>query len=139
MTASPSRPAPPPQQPRPPNPVLTTLKATFAVFRDAQPLAIGIHKAIKARLPDIGEGALRVALKSHTASTKYLKAVANGRQRFDLDGQQAGEITDEQREQALTTLKERFRKAAEQKREAQAAREHQEKLQKLAEKFNHRS
>jgi len=119
-----------------PNPVLETLLATFPVFRDGQPLAIGIHKAIRQRLPEIGEGALRVALKGYTASTKYLKAIANGNQRFDLDGTLAGEITAEQRQQALETLKDRFRKAAERKKGEQEARERQEKLQKLAEKFS---
>ena len=112
--------------------------SSFAVFRDGQPLAIGIHKAIKERLPDIGEGALRMTLKAYTASTKYLKAVANGQQRFDLDGNPSGEITAEQREQALVMLKERFRKAAERKQAEREAKERQEKLQKLAEKFNSR-
>jgi ProP effector len=101
-------------------------------------MAIGIHKAIKLRLPDIGEGSLRMALKGYTASTKYLKAIANGKQRFDLDGNPAGEVTTEQRQQALETIKDRFRKAAERKKAEQEDKERQEKLQKLAEKFNQR-
>ena len=120
------------------SPLLETLMATFTVFRDFQPLAIGIHKAIKARLPDTGEGALRLALKRHTGSTKYLKSLANGNQRFDLDGSPAGEITDTQRQQALQTLKERFRKLAELKKQQQAEKEHREKLELLAEKFKRR-
>lgn len=125
--------------PRTPHPVLATLMSSFAVFRDGQPLAIGIHKAIKERLPDIGENSLRMTLKVYTASTKYLKAVANGQQRFDLDGNPAGEVTAEQRQLALETIKERFRKAAERKKAEQEAGERQEKLQKLANKFNSRS
>ncbi|MDX9994452.1 MAG: ProQ/FinO family protein [Rhodocyclaceae bacterium] len=125
----------PPRPPRQPDPVLATLASSFAVFRAGQPLAIGIHKAIRERLPDIGEAALRASLKAYTASTKYLKAIANSQQRFDLDGQPAGEVTAEQRQQAQDTLKERFRKAAERKQAEQAAKERQEKLQKLAEKF----
>jgi ProP effector len=127
-----------PKARRPPNPVLETLIASFPVFRDGQPLAIGIHKAIKARLPDIGEGSLRMALKGYTASTKYLKAIANGKQRFDLDGNTDGDVTAEQRQQALETIKERFRKAAERKKVEQEDKERQEKLLKLAEKFNQR-
>ena len=127
-----------PKASRPSNPVLETLITTFPVFRNGQPLAIGIHKAIKARLPNIGEGSLRMALKGYTASTKYLKVIANGKQRFDLDGNPAGEVTPEQRQQALETIKERFRKAAERKKDEQEAKERQEKLQKLAEKFNQR-
>jgi ProP effector len=129
---------PHPKVRRAPNPVLETLISTFPVFRDGQPLAIGIHKAIKLRLPDIGEGKLRMALKGYTASTKYLKAIANGKQRFDLDGNPAGDVTAEQRQQALETIKERFRKAAERKKAEQEDKERQEKLQKLAEKFNQR-
>jgi ProP effector len=129
---------PHPKARRAPNPVLETLSATFPVFRDGQPLAIGIHKAIKARLPDLGEGKLRMALKGYTASTKYLKAIANGKQRFDLDGNPVGDVTAEQRQQALETIKERFRKAAERKKAEQEDKERQEKLQKLAEKFNQR-
>jgi ProP effector len=123
---------------RPPNPVLATLVASFSVFRDVQPLAIGIHKSIKARLPDISDAPLRLALKAHTASTKYLKALASGEKRFDLDGNPAGEVTPEQRQQALDTIKDRFRKAAERKKAEQQEKERQEKLQKLAEKFNQR-
>ena len=123
---------------RPRNATLTKLAETYPVIRDARPLAIGIHKVIKARLPDLGDGALRLALRQHTASTRYLKAVSSGGQRFDLDGQEAGEITAEQRQQALDTLKERFRKGAERKRQEQQDKEHQEKLLKLAEKFNKR-
>jgi len=69
------------RSPHRPDPLLATLTASFAVFRDVLPLAIGIHKAIK----------------------------------------------------------ERFRKAAEQKKAEQAAKERQGKLQQLADKFNSRS
>ncbi len=123
---------------RPQNPVLETLFSQFAVFRDAHPLAIGIHKAIKARLPEIGDAPLRLALKTHTASTKYLKALANGTARFDLEGSATGEVTPEQRQQALDTIKERFRKVAERKKTEQQEKERLEKLQKLADKFNQR-
>ncbi len=128
-----------PKSRRLPNPVLETLTATFPVFKDGLPLAIGIHKAIKLRLPDLGEASLRMALKGYTASTKYLKIIANGKQRFDLDGNPAGEVTAEQRQQALESIRERFRKAAERKNAEQEDKERQEKLQKLAEKFNSRA
>jgi ProP effector len=134
---------------RPNNPVLDQLAAAFPVFANAQPLAIGVHKAIKERLPEIDAAKLRLALKLHTASTRYLKALANSDTRFDLDGNPAGEITAEQKQQALDGLKERFRKAAERKRAEQEQKNEQErqarqqakqqaKLQQLAEKFNTR-
>jgi ProP effector len=118
------------------------LNETFGVFRDSQPLALGIHKTIKERFPDIDVAQLRTAMRIHTASTRYLKALAQATTRFDLDGAPAGDVTDEQRTQASDTLRERFRKKAEQhKAEVQAqrlAQQRQDKLVKLAEKFNSR-
>lgn len=136
-----------PKPPRPRNTVLDTLSASFQVFRDGQPLAIGIHKAIMARLPDLDPQQLRAAMRMHTASTRYLKALSQTGSRFDLDGNAAEEVTDEQRQQALTTLRERFRNQAErhkaeqlvqqqEKLAQQQAQQRQEKLLKLAEKFN---
>lgn len=125
--------------PAPPHPAvapLAVLTATFAVFRDVQPLAIGIHKTIKQHLPDLKDADLRLALRRHVSSTKYLKAVANGSQRFDLEGQPAGEITAEHKQDALNSLKERFRKAAERQREAEEEKQRQAKLQQLTEKFS---
>jgi len=131
------------------NPVLDTLNSSFAVFRDCQPLAIGIHKTIKERMPEIDAAQLRLAMRIHTASTRYLKAQVTGKERFDLDGAVAGEVTEEQREVASTTLKERFKKAADRRKadekakqeaikEQQAQQKRQEKLGQLAAKFNTR-
>lgn len=129
--------------------LLETLNASFAVFRDCQPLALGIHKTIKERMPDVDAAQLRLAMRIHTASTRYLKAQLTGKERFDLDGQPAGEVTDEQREVASTTLRERFKKAAdrrkaeekaqrEAKKEEEAQHKRQEKLSQLAARFNSR-
>jgi ProP effector len=123
---------------RPRNPVLETLIATFAVFRDCQPLAIGVHKTIRERLPGIGVGQLHHALKTHTASTRYLKALSQGTTRFDLDGIAAGIVTPEQQKQALDALRERFRKQAERRKAELQAQEHQQKLLKLVETFKTR-
>lgn len=126
------------QTSKPRHPLLETLSANFPAFRNVQPLAIGIHKAIKARLPDIADAELRNALRVHTASTRYLKALANAKQRVDLEGNPGDEITAEQRKQAQETLKERFRKTAERKKTEQEAREREAKLQQLVDKFSRR-
>jgi len=118
--------------------VLETLAMRFTVFRDCRPLAIGIHKAIRARIPDIDQGQLRAAMKFHTASTKYLKAISQAETRFDLDGNPSGEVTAEQRKQASDSLRERFKKGAERKKAEQLEKERQDNLLKLAEKFNQR-
>jgi hypothetical protein len=47
-------------------------------------------------------------------------------------------VTEEQRRQALDMLKERFSKQAERHKAEQLAKQQQEKLQLLAEKFNSR-
>lgn len=124
---------------RPPNPVLERLIAEFAVFRDGKPLAVGIHRAIRARIPEITYHPLSVALKLHVGSTRYLKAIAVGEDRFDLDGNPVSKITEEQRQQAALTLRERFQKIHERhkaEREAEhAAQVRQEKLTRLMAKF----
>ena len=117
------------------DPVLARLVATYPVFRDIQPLAVGIHKAIIAAHPDIDKAALRRTLQRHTASTRYLKVVAAGGSRLGLDGVPTGDITPEQQKQANQDLKDRFRKQAEQRREQLKAQEHQAKLQQLVDKF----
>lgn len=118
--------------------VLDRLVATFPVFQDARPLAIGVHKTILERMPELTRAQVSRALKIHTGSTRYLKALSNAEQRFDLDGQPAGEVTEEQREAAGNLVKERFKKAAERRKEEEKAKQHQIKLQQLAEKFNNR-
>lgn len=129
---------PEPKLPRLRNDVLEKLNASFPVFRDCLPLAIGIHKSIREKMPEIEKDQLRTAMKMHTRCTKYLKAISQGQIRFDIDGKPAGEVTAEQRLQSIQELKDRFRKGAERKIAEQQEKERQEKLMKLAEKFNTR-
>lgn len=135
-------PSPAPVTPRPriePRALLQRLQAASPAFRDCKPLALKIDASILERFPDFDRKSLRAALRMHTASTRYLKAVERATARFDLDGNPAGEVTEEQRTHASTTLKERFAAVAKQqreKREAEAAeRRHAEKLQQLVSRF----
>lgn len=118
---------------------LESLSTRFEVFRKGLPLSIGIHHVIRERMPEIQRSQLVAALKRHTSSTRYLKALSQGTERFDLDGNPSGTITQEQRDQASTMLKERFKRVAEKRRAEQQEKEHQEKLQQLAQKFNTRA
>ena len=122
-----------------PRAILQQLQAASPTFRDFKPLALRIDKSILERFPDIDRKSLRSALRSHTASTKYLKAMERATERFDLDGKVAGEVTEEQRTHASTTLKERFAAVAKQQREKreadEAERRHAEKLNQLVTKF----
>lgn len=120
------------------DPVLEQLIAAFPAFRDTLPLAIGIHKLIRERLPELTRDQVGRALRIHTGSTRYLKALSRAEQRFDLDGQPAGEVTEEQRKQAAGQVRERIQKANERRKAEEEAKRKQEKLQQLADKFNQR-
>jgi ProP effector len=123
--------------------LLKTLQERFEVFRNFSPLAIGIDKQVFEKLPELSKKSLRLAMRSHTISTRYLKEMEKGTVRLNLDGSPAGEVTDENRLHATEQLKERFKKQAEQRREAEAAakaeQRRQEKLSQLTEKFGRKS
>jgi ProP effector len=129
--------------------VLKLLNERFAVFREAKPLAIGIHKEVMKALPGLEASKMRNAMRRHTGTTRYLKAVATGTERYDLNGAVAGTISDEQKQQAGDTLRERFKKGADLRRAEKQAQQEKEraearekekqvKLQALAQKFNKR-
>lgn len=119
--------------------LLKDLQTQFDVFRNFSPLAIGIDKQVFAQLPEVSKKALRLAMRSHTISTRYLKEMEKGTVRLNLDGTAAGEVTDENRQHAAELLRERFKKQAEQRKaaeaEAKAEQRRVEKLNQLAEKF----
>ncbi len=126
--------------------LLKDLQARFDVFRNHSPLAIGIDKQVLAQLPDLEKKALRLAMRSHTISTRYLKEMEKAAVRLNLDGSPAGEVTDENRQHAAELLKERFKKQIEQRKAAEAATRAAEaaaraeeqraaKLSQLTEKF----
>lgn len=134
---------------RPSHAILDMLNTSFKVFHDCQPLALGVHEVIKERLPDIDTQQLRLAMRIHTASSRYLKVLSQAETRFDLDGSPEGEVTAEQRDLASATLRMRFGKRAERykmkmlakqlaEKQSQFKKERQNKLLKLAEKFNTR-
>ncbi|WP_342718513.1 ProQ/FINO family protein [Propionivibrio dicarboxylicus] len=136
MTTDSTPAAKPAQDPRA---LLKKLHETYPAFRDHAPLAIGIDKQLLARQSDIERKALRIALGMHTNSLRYLKTMEKATQRVDLDGQVVAEVTEEHRQHAAETLRERFRKDAE-RRKAQRLAEEQErqrtqKLNQLVEKF----
>jgi len=130
--------------PRKPNrdAVLDALVERYAVFKEAKPLMIGVHKAIMEHQPELTKPQVSKALRIHTAQTRYLKALAQASERFDLDGNPAGEVTQEQRDAAANLVQERIKKATEkrkaeaaQRREAEAEQRRNAKLQQLADKF----
>ncbi|MFC5299917.1 ProQ/FINO family protein [Azospira restricta] len=132
MTTPPSTPSPM-QSARA---LLKDLQEQYAVFRECRPLAIGVDKQLLAASPDLDRKVLRLALRNHTASVRYLKAMEKATQRFDLAGNAVAEVLDEHRAHAAETLKDRFRKEAEQRRAKVEAEKAEEAAQRRAEKLN---
>lgn len=126
---------------------LKQLQQEFKVIGAFQPLAIGIDKQLIQARPEMNRKLLRTALGMHTRSVPYLKALQASARRVNLDGSEAGEVSEEQRSLASKELLERFKKRAEEHKAAQAAKakaekeakaeqERQEKLALLASKFS---
>ncbi len=123
-----------------PRGLLKKFQEKFPVFRDYQPLAIGIDKQLIALDASIHRKTLRLALGMHTHSFRYLKSMAVATQRFNLDGSQGGEVPEEHRKHAAEILRERAKKETERRkteREAEAlARKRAENLDLLVKKFS---
>ena len=89
----------------------------------AVPLKLRIQADIQARAPGVfTRKSLSAFLHRHTTSNAYLKALAKGTQRFDLDGLPAGDLAQEHRDAAAAEL-ERRRGIHQQRRAAQIAAE----------------
>ena len=93
-----------------------------ALFKGApKPLKLRIQADIQERAPGVfSKTQLSAFLRRHTGATSYLIAVTKAAHRFDLDGQPAGELTDEHRQVANDELARRRAK-----RQAQADAQHQ--------------
>lgn len=132
-----------------PRGLILKLQEMSPTFREFKPLALRIDKTVMARFPELDRKVVRTAMRMHTASTRYLKAMEKATHRFDFDGNQDGEVSEEHRAHAAQTLKERFADAARRKREKQkedearrraeeAEQRKAEKLQQLMSKFSSR-
>ena len=94
--------------------------ALFAAA-DPKPLKIGIHKDLLERHPELDLSGLKRALTLHTGRFGYQKLLKAGAVRFDLDGQPADEVTEEQAEIARQRLAE-LKAALKAKESAKAAK-----------------
>ncbi len=74
----------------------------------AKPIKLRIQADIQLRLPGVfTKKSLSLFLHRHTTSTPYLKALVASPQRFDLDGNPAGEVAVEHREAATLEVERR--------------------------------
>ena len=90
--------------------VAQKLKQLFpALFAGApKPVKLRIQQDIQERAPgQFSKQDLSAFFRRHTRSTSYLHALSRARQRFDLDGQPAGEVSDEHRLGAAEELNQR--------------------------------
>lgn len=70
-----------------------------------KPLKLRVQADIQERAPGVFTKAqLSAFLRRHTGSTSYLMAISKARTRFDLDGQPAGDLSDEHRAAAVEEL-----------------------------------
>ncbi|WP_236645314.1 ProQ/FINO family protein [Aidingimonas lacisalsi] len=91
-----------------------------------RPLKVGIHKDLMAREP-WPEKLVRRALACYVHLPRYLKAVRTGAERVDLDGNNAGQVTEGEAKYARRQLEElraqdRSRQARQQQRQQQQDR-----------------
>ena len=83
--------------------------ACFIAAGEARPLKIGVFQDLAARLADdtrVSKTLLRSALRQYTSSWRYLHGLRPGVLRVDLDGNPAGELTEEHVTHAKAALKE---------------------------------
>ena len=70
-----------------------------------KPIKLRIQTDIQERAPGVfSKQALSGFFRRYTTTTSYLIAVSKATQRFDLDGQPAGELADEHRQAAVAEL-----------------------------------
>ena len=73
-----------------------------------KPLKLRVQADIQARAPGVFTKAqLSAFLRRHTGGTGYLIALSKAKHRFDLDGQPAGDLSDEHRAAAVEELNRR--------------------------------
>lgn len=104
--------------------------ATLALLREhfpalfagpAKPLKLRIQQDIQQRAPGLlTRGSLSAFFRRHTTSTGYLIAMTKSAHRFDLDGQPAGELSDEHKQAAQAELTRRRQVTREREQQAQA-------------------
>lgn len=74
----------------------------YDVFKRFKPLAIGIEKDLEKALPQFEPALIHRVLSNHCRRPKYVKAVARGGKRFNLNNRFQGEVSAEEQRHALS-------------------------------------
>jgi len=100
----------------------------------AKPFKLRIQQDIQARAPGIfSKATLSGYFRRHTGSTGYLIGLSKASQRFDLDGQPAGELSDEHKQAAVAELARRRQLTREREQQAHAQQREQQREAQRAE------
>lgn len=91
-----------------------------AVLKENKPLAIGICKQLAECEKDFSKKLLRTILHFHTRNVSYLKNVAKGGKRFNLDGTESSDIEQQAIDYSNDFLKTLYEKQAARKAKKQA-------------------
>jgi ProP effector len=104
-------------------------------YDDIRPLKLDIHADLIKLLPEVDPALLRRALANHTQRDGYLLALVHGRgdRRYDLDGRPAGDVTPEQREEALKRLEASTKRGQDRAARVRTHQEREEKRKKQRE------
>lgn len=112
--------------------VAQKLKQLFpALFAGApKPVKLRIQQDIQERAPgQFSKQDLSAFFRRHTRSTSYLHVLSRAKHRFDLDGQPAGEVSEEHRQGATEELNQR-RASQDARREQEDQQRHLEEQQR---------
>lgn len=78
------------------------LYSKYDVFKKFKPLAIGIEKELVEALPQFDATLINRVLSNHCKRPKYIKAIARGGKRFNLNHRFQGDVTAEEQQYALS-------------------------------------
>lgn len=70
----------------------------YDVFKKFKPLAVGIDQDLIAALPQFDATLIARVLANHCRRPRYIKALARGGKRFDLNSRFKGEVTAEEQQ-----------------------------------------
>ena len=100
------------------------LYSKYDVFKRFKPLAIGIEKDLVEALPQFDATLIHRVLSNHCRRPKYLKAVARGGKRFNLNNRFQGEVSEQEQQHALSqpNIREAIEKQDARRAEAVAAK-----------------
>lgn len=92
------------------------LADTFEAWQSYKPLALGVeadlYRLMDQNQPPASKRVVQRLLRMHCNHGKYLQAVVDGQQRYNLAGEILGEVSETEREHASRTLKEQEDKKA---------------------------